>query len=585
MINLSKQILLLAGRRQSILELCDGLQGLIRPKNVLGTTSHIFQQMYLPSNSIHKSFKSSESKKVKSVEKPKGDGRKLKRLFSPEEDQILLEHVSSNGKTSKSLKNISQTLDRSIISLQRRCRKLLSENEYDTINNGTRRLFSPEEDRRLREHVRVNGKTKKSLENIAQILERSLYSVQSRCEKLFSTNEYDRSKRARKEWDYTDDGKLVDSIFKLKQINPNNILSIFNVTATEFRAIAPEFERSTIALIKRWRSNIVPSLEPHVELLADSNRLKEDVMKLIAKNFEKNTTNLRGYSEKDVKFIIKQVKVKGDVPETWNLIAKALGKKDAASVKRFYYNHILQTPKVKGAFTPEEDEIIIRHVEEYGRSQKSFTGLTKDLGRVSRHSVELRYKKLLSKNEFEINANPRKWEFEDDTTLINHIFNAKEINANDFLTLENVKLSEFDAIAIELKRSSNSCYYHWMQYIVPTLKTHIKTLPIHHYWKKDVLSYILENKIKHKNELDIDQMLMGIAPGQTSTSLLSYLNELKRTRKNGKLGQSKLPLCDLASKRLMEQRQDDPVFNENHKGEQKRLKCRQDLISYYKTMI
>ena len=117
MINLSKQILLLAGRRQSILELCDGLQGLIRPKNVLGTTSHIFQQMYLPSNSIHKSFKSSESKKVKSVEKPKGDGRKLKRLFSPEEDQTLLEHVNLNGKTKISLKNIAQSLDRSIISL------------------------------------------------------------------------------------------------------------------------------------------------------------------------------------------------------------------------------------------------------------------------------------------------------------------------------------------------------------------------------------------------------------------------------------------------------------------------------------
>ena len=67
----------------------------------------------------------------------------------------------------------------------------------------------------------MNGKTKKSLEVIAQILERSRCSVQSRCEKLFSSNEYDRIKGARKDWDYAEDGKLVDNIFKLKKIKIN----------------------------------------------------------------------------------------------------------------------------------------------------------------------------------------------------------------------------------------------------------------------------------------------------------------------------------------------------------------------------
>ena len=178
--NLARQICLLAGRQQPILEVFDGFRGSIRTQKVLGKTSHTYQQIYLPSNSIHKSFKSIESKKVKSVEKPEGDGRKLKRLFSPEADQKLLEHVNLNGKTQNSLKNIARSLDRSIISLQRRCGKLLSENEYDAINKGTHRFFSPEEDQKLREHVRMNGKTKKTLEVVAQILERSLCSVQSR---------------------------------------------------------------------------------------------------------------------------------------------------------------------------------------------------------------------------------------------------------------------------------------------------------------------------------------------------------------------------------------------------------------------
>ena len=92
----------------------------------------------------------------------------------------------------------------------------------------------------------MNGKTKKSLENIAEILERSLYSVQGRCAKLFSSNEYDRIKGERKEWDYAEDGKLVDDIFKLKQIKPKSISSLFAVTATEFRYIAPNFIRFQI---------------------------------------------------------------------------------------------------------------------------------------------------------------------------------------------------------------------------------------------------------------------------------------------------------------------------------------------------
>lgn len=112
----------------------------------MGTNRYTFEQIYLPSNSIHKSFISTESKNIKSVGKP------TKRRFTPEEDLKLLEHVKLNGKTNKSLQNIAQILDRTINSLQKRCRKLLSDNEYDKIQ-GTNRFsnrFSPEEDRKLR---------------------------------------------------------------------------------------------------------------------------------------------------------------------------------------------------------------------------------------------------------------------------------------------------------------------------------------------------------------------------------------------------------------------------------------------------
>lgn len=170
------------------------------------------------------------------------------------------------------------------------------------------------------------------MEIIAKILERSLVSVQKRCLKLLSSNEYDTIKGINTGWDYTEDEKLVNNIFKLKKIKPSNLSSIMDVKKAELRDIAPEFKRSTDALVMRWRKIIIPTIDPHLSSLASSKKLIDDVMKIIAKNHEKNTTNLRGYSEKEIHFIIKQVKLKGDVPETWKYIVKQLGRKDAHSL-------------------------------------------------------------------------------------------------------------------------------------------------------------------------------------------------------------------------------------------------------------
>jgi len=192
---------------------------------------------------------------------------------------------------------------------------------------------------------------------------------------------------------------------------------------------------------------------------------------------------------------------------------------------------------------------------------------------------------LIASNEFEINAKRKAWELDEDKSLIDYILNIKEIKAGDSSSIENVKQSEFTAVATELKRSSGSCYIRWMQHIAPTLKTHLMKLPMTSDWKKDVLSHIVNNNIEHKKEMDIDQILKEVATGQTSKSILMYLDRLKREAVNGVPKPSKLPLCDLASKRLKEQRPNDPLFNENHKDEQKRLEWCEDIISYYKTLI
>merc|ERR1719422_2053219 len=116
---------------------------------------------------------------------------------------------------------------------------------------------------------------------------------------------------------------------------------------------------------------------------------------------------------------------------------------------------------------------------------------------------------------------------------MDHVFNIKDIKIGDASSIENVKESEFIAVATELKRSSSSCYNRWMIHIAPTLKTHLMKLPMTNDWKKDVLSHIVNNDIKHKKEMDIDQILKEVAPGQTSRSLMHYLNTLKMEYVNG----------------------------------------------------
>ena len=161
----------------------------------------------------------------------------------------------------------------------------------------------------------------------------------------------------------------------------------------------------------------------------------------------------------------------------------------------------------------------------------------------------------------------------------------KKFKPKDSPTLEAMKENEFIPVGNKLKRSSNSCYERWIRHIVPILKTYLKKLPMNNEWKRDVLSHIVKNKINDKKEIDIDLILKEIAPGQTSRSIIMYLHTLKMERVNSVMKSSKLPLCELASKRLREQYSSDPLFNENHKGEQKRLEWCKDVISYYKTLI
>merc|ERR1712223_621593 len=234
---------------------------------------------------------------------------------------------------------------------------------------------------------------------------------------------------------------------------------------------------------------------------------------------------------------------------------------------------------------PEEDKKILEYIKVHGRSDKSFQTITYELGRGSPSSVQTRHDKLVSKNEFEINTIRKYWELNEDQKLIDHIIKLKSIKDNRCDQLEQVKLNDFIDIGIELKRSSHSCYTRWMKQIVPTLKTHIMQLTMTNDWKKDLLHHIVKNKIKSKKELDIEFILKEIALAQTSQSLISYLDHLIRETIDGVQKPSKLPLYELASKRLIEKSPSNPIFNENDIREKRRQEWRKHIIAYYKNLL
>ena len=447
----------------------------------------------------------------------------------------------------------------------------------------TTRRFTPEDDKKIIKHVGSHGTSKKSLSKIAKELKRPIISIDGRCRKLLSANEYETNMN-QKDWDFAEDKKLFNYVFNLKKINAKNISSLGDVKVKEFEEMAKALKRSSNSLYDHWKKTIIPYLEPHMEDLASSKMLRKSILQIVEKRFEKITYH-RGYSEKDITFIIEQVKLKGDVPQTWIDIAKELGKKRPRSVEKYFHDHIAQTPKIKGRFSPQEDEMILKFIEKNGKTQKSFTDLAKNLGRASGTSVQRRHDRLISSNKFDTNAKRKTWDFNDDKSLIDLVLKMKKFKPKDSSILEAVKETEFIPMGNKLKRSSNSCYERWIRHIVPILKTYLKKLPLNNEWKRDVLSHIVKIQIKDMKETDIDLILKEIAPGQTSRSIIMYLHTLRMERVNGVMKSSKLPLCDLASKRLREQYPSDSLFNENHKGEQKRLEWCQDVISYYKTLI
>merc|ERR1712150_369348 len=225
---------------------------------------------------------------------------------------------------------------------------------------------------------------------------------------------------------------------------------------------------------------------------------------------------------------------------------------------------------------------ILSFVEKNGKDKNSIKNLTKQLGRGSWKAVLERHEKLVSNNV----RNSKKWELFEEEELMKAIFNIKEINPSDWTSLETVVPSDFNEVSQKLQRTIDSCYRHWVEILLPILKTHLKDLPLSAEWKKDFMLYVIKHKIRHPKELDLDLIVDKVCPGQTRQSVLNYatyaVSNYKQSRNTAE-NLKNLQLYEILKMQMNNESPHNALFNE--KMMEKDLQRKNDIVDLYKSII
>ena len=81
----------------------------------------------------------------------------------------------------------------------------------------------------------------------------------------------------------------------------------------------------------------------------------------------------------------------------------------------------------------------------------------------------------------------------------------------------------------------SACYRRWTIHIVPVLKSDALGVAQNVEWMNDVLRYIVKEKFASTKEVPYSRVVRDCCPGQTSHSVSTFLNCLKRSEKDTQL--------------------------------------------------
>lgn len=498
-------------------------------------------------------------KQLQDVQKETQIGRK----YSKHDDQLIVQAVALNGDERKTFVRIATVLGLSDpVEVENRYRNKLAHQALDSdsfthvkyatetindedytstlerstsLNYGDKKMnkntrYTTTEDEIILQHASKYGKSEISIKELAEILNRDWISVKNKMHRLTKSTE------------------------KIETISKSSKSSF-------------SFEEK-------------PFLEKNKKQKIKTQKLLEEPPKL--KTDKKPTRRRKRYSVLDDKTIVEAVKLYGDKPETFRNVTSLLGMPDPRDVEIRYRSHLASETVVKGRFSKQEDKYILDYIAENDEHESTLKKLASDLNRGSWKSIRSRLILLRTDNEYDKSADlHKKWTAEDDQKLIQCVLSLKQIKTHDIDTLEEAVPLDFLECGKELKRSTKGCYMRWNQIILPSLKTYILGLPLNNDWKLDLMTYILEHKIKQMKDLNDDFLLTEKFPGQTRESIVTFVQSLSLKTEDSFTKRSNEPLYELVEKKFKEKSTKNPLFNEEHKTAKKQLETTRRIVDIY----
>ena len=169
-----------------------------------------------------------------------------------------------------------------------------------------------------------------------------------------------------------------------------------------------------------------------------------------------------------------------------------------------------------GKYTPEDDKIILEEVEKNGDCVSTWKYLCSKLYRNADKytSIRQRYRDVL----LEKSKKSGKWSFEEDKTLLEHLFRDHKMCSID--AVKSIEYKDFKNVEA-VGRVQRYMYGHWECRLKPILLSyHLNTL--HCYDRLSFLRYILETGVEYEKEINWNEAVKKF-PSQTHQSLAKML--------------------------------------------------------------
>ena len=254
--------------------------------------------------------------------------RATKLIYTPEEDRVLREHVNTHGP--KNWKLVAKAINRKVLSCKARFWNALATPE-EKASRSTRSIFTSKEDRAIREHVNTHGP--KNWKLVAKAINRSVLVCRTHFWCVLATPE-EKAKRAIKLTYTSEEDRLLREHFNAHgsrnwKLAANKINRTPKACNAHFWCVLATPEEKANRASGATRSNFTP---------------EED------------------------RFLREHVNTHG--PKNWKLAGKSINR--SALVCRTHFWNLLATPEEKATrttkltYTPEEDLAIREHVNTHG---------------------------------------------------------------------------------------------------------------------------------------------------------------------------------------------------------------------------